>query len=308
MKEKMKLSTTTDKFFELFGYEEGIRTLADIGFDALDMNLITCIYNEEFSDPNLEKTCAKLLSVAKECGICFNQAHAPFPTYRFLDDKAKMEEYNTKVYPKLINSIKAAGILGAQQIVVHPIDVPDKRIQKEFNLEFYNRLEPYCKEYSIKIALENMWGHSQVDHSKIIPNVCSYGRDLADYCNALDPRYFTICLDIGHCGLVGQSADNAIREIGSGLHALHVHDTDHVRDLHTLPYFGKIDWDAVTKALAEVDYDGDFTYEVGGTYLVHYTNDKVLMRKAFELMEVTGRKLISMIYDAAEKINGNNNT
>jgi len=300
MKPNMKLSTTTDRFFELFGYTEGIKELADIGFDALDMNFITCIYNEEFSDKNLEATCKMLSDTAKENGIYFNQAHAPFPSYKFPDDKEKMDEYNAKVYPKLVNSIKAAGILGAEQIVVHPTSVPDKRIQKEFNLEFYNKLAPYCKEYNIKIALENMWGHSQVDHSKIIPNVCSYGRDLADYFDELDPRYFTVCLDIGHCGLVGQSADNAIRELGHRLHALHVHDTDHVRDLHTLPYMGKIDWTAVCTALAEVDYDGDFTYEVGGVYLAPYKEDKVLMRKAFELMEVTGRKLISMIYEAKE--------
>ena len=159
----------------------------------------------------------------------------------------------------------------------------------------------YDVEYGVKIALENMWGHSQVDSAKIVPNVCSYGRDLADYYDALDPKYFTVCLDIGHCGLVGQSADNAIRELGhSRLHALHVHDTDHVLDLHTLPFQGKINWETVCKALAEIDYDGDFTYEVGGTYLAHYKNDKILMRKAFELMEVTGRKLISMIEEAKQ--------
>ncbi|MBR5308943.1 MAG: sugar phosphate isomerase/epimerase [Clostridia bacterium] len=298
MKKNMKLSTTTEPFFQLFGYEEGIRTLAEIGYDALDMNLITCIYNDEFSDSNLEATCAMLLKTAKECGIYFNQAHAPFPSYRFMADKEKMDEYNEKVYPKLINSIKAAGILGAEQIIVHPIDVPDKSIQKEFNLEFYNKLVPYCREYNIKVALENMWGHSQVDTNKIVPNVCSLGRDLGDYYDALDPKYFTVCLDVGHCGLVGESADNAIRALGSRLHALHVHDNDHVRDLHTIPYMGRMDWDAITKALADVDYDGDFTYEVCGAYTNPYKNDKILMRKAFELMEVTGRNLISKIYEA----------
>lgn len=298
MKENMKLSTTTDTFFRLFGYEDGVKTLAEIGFDALDMNLITCIYDEEFSDLNLEKMCSKLNNAAKESGIYFNQAHAPFPSYKFLSNKEEMDAYNKKVYPKLVNAIKAAGMLGAEQIIVHPTETPDKSIQKEFNLEFYNKLAPYCKEYGVKIALENMWGHSQVDPARIVPNVCSHGRDLAEYFDELDPQYFTVCLDIGHCGLVGESADNAIRALGPRLHALHVHDTDHVRDLHTLPYMGKIDWNAVTAALAEVDYDGDFTYEVGGTYLMHYKNDKILMRKAFELMEVTGRKLISMIYEA----------
>ncbi len=294
----MILSTTTDNFFHLFGYEDGIAKLAEIGFDALDMNLITCIYDSEFSEDSFEKTCEMLLNTAKRNGIYFNQAHAPFPSYRFLADKEKMDEYNAKVYPHLIRSIKAAAILGAEQIVVHPIDVPDKRIQKEFNLDFYNRLLPVCKEYGIKVALENMWGHSQVDPTKIIPNVCSTGLELGEYFDALDPKYFTVCLDVGHCGLVGESADNAIRALGPRLHALHIHDTDHVRDLHTLPFQGKMDWNAVCSALAEVNYDGDFTYEVGGSYLTHYKNDKPLMESAFRLMEVTGRKLISMIEEA----------
>ena len=298
----MILSTTTDKFFCLFGYEQGIAKLAEIGFDALDMNLITCIFDDEFSEENYEKTCDMLLSEARKNGIYFNQAHAPFPSYRFLDDKAKMDEYNTKVYPHLVRSIKSAAILGAKQIVVHPIDVPDKSIQKEFNIDFYNRIGVVAKEYGIKIALENMWGHSQVDHARIIPNVCSYGRDLAEYYDALDPAIFTVCLDLGHCGLVGESADNAIYALGSRLHALHVHDNDHVRDLHTLPFQGKMDWSAICRALAKVNYDGDFTYEVGGAYLTHYKNDEALMESAFRLMEVTGRRLISMIREAKDEL------
>lgn len=291
----MILSTTTDTFFRLFGYDEGIVKLAKIGFDALDMNLITCIYDEEFSEENYEKTSKHLLKVAHENGIYFNQAHAPFPSYKFLADKQQMDEYNAKVYPALLRSIRCAAILGARQIVVHPIDVPDKTVQKQFNLDFYNKLVPVCKEYNIKVALENMWGHSQVDPKRIIPNVCSYGHDLADYFDELDPRYFTVCLDLGHSGLVGESADNAIRSLGSRLGALHVHDNDHVSDMHTLPFMGKMDWDAICSALAQTNYSGDFTYEVGGTYLVHYKKDKALMESAFRLMEVTGRKLISMI-------------
>lgn len=293
----MKLSTTTDAVFALYGYTEGIEILSEVGFDAIDMNFITCIYNDEFSEKSLENTCYELKSKAKSCGIYFNQAHAPFPSYRFMTDKDKMREYNENVYPKLINSIKAAGILGAKQIIIHPIDVPDKNVQKEFNIEFYNKLIPVLKEYGIKAALENMWGHSQVDSSRIVSNVCSYGRDLADYYDALNPEYFTVCLDLGHCGLVGESADNAIRALGhSRLHALHVHDNDHINDLHTLPYFGKINWNAVTKALADINYDGDFTYEVS---LGIFKNDKNLMKCALNLMEATGRKLISIIEQTA---------
>jgi sugar phosphate isomerase/epimerase len=45
------------------------------------------------------------------------------------------------------------------------------------------------------------------------------------------------------------------------LHALHVHDNDYIDDRHTLPGLGRMDWEEIMKALAEIDYDGDFTYE-----------------------------------------------
>lgn len=295
----MKLSTTTSVIFHTFGYEEGIEKLAEIGFDALDMSLYAEIYKERFEENVLEKTCETLAQTAKNCGIYFNQAHAPFPSYKFLKDEKEREEYNAKIEKKLHASIKAAGILGAEQIVVHPIDVPDKKIQKEFNIEFYNKLVPLCKEYNIKISLENMWGHSQVDGSRIVPNVCSYARDLADYYEALDPKYFNVCLDLGHCGLVGEAAENAIRELGHDrLHALHVHDNDHKNDLHTFPYFGKMNWQEITKALADIDYTGDFTYEVCGSCLAPYKGDCELLVKALEFLHATGRKLISMIEEA----------
>ncbi len=300
MKERMILSTTTEHCFPLFGFEDGVKMLAEVGYDALDMNFCNMIDHEAFSEENYEATCQMLLRTAKECGIYFNQAHAPFPGYMFYPEQERRDAYEQKMTAKVIRSIRAAGLLGAEQIVVHPIACPDVAMQKQFNIDYYNKLLPYAKQANVKIALENMWGVSQVNRQQIMANVCSFGRDLAEYYDALDPEWFTVCLDIGHCGLVGESADNAIRALGGRLHALHVHDNDHIHDLHTLPYVGKIDWEAVTAALAEVDYDGDFTYEVGGAFLTPYKEDKVLLRKAYELMEVTGRKLISMIRQAKE--------
>ena len=294
----MKLSTTIpDQFYATFGIEKSIEVLAEIGFDALDMNLIGTIFREEFSDDRLEATCLSLRRLAESCGVSFNQAHAPFPSFIF---KSRGNEtpgaYNARVKPKILSAIRAAGILGAGQIVVHPISVPDKREQKQFNLDYYNSLAPTAKEYGVKIALENMWGTSRTDPGKIVANVCSLSYDLADYFDALDPSVFTVCLDVGHSGLVGETAEDAIRVLGHDrLHALHVHDNDHLRDLHTIPYLGKLNWENVTKALADIRYDGDFTFEVCGTYCAPFEGKPDLLRKSFELVELVGRDLISRI-------------
>jgi hypothetical protein len=56
--------------------------------------------------------------------------------------------------------------------------------------------------------------------------------------------------------LVGEAAVG-----GKRVHALHVHDVDYINDCHTLPGAQKLDFDAVAKALADIDYDGELTLE-----------------------------------------------
>ena len=52
-----------------------------------------------------------------------------------------------------------------------------------------------------------------------------------------------------------------IREMGNKhIQALHVHDNDYLSDAHLEPFSGKMDWIAMTKALKDIGYKGDFTF------------------------------------------------
>ena len=202
---------------------------------------------------------------------------------------------------RVAQSIRIAGTLGARSIVVHPIAyVRQGEEQKKINFEFYRSIEPIALEYGIKIAIENMWGYDG-RRNYIVPNVCSFGRDLAEYYDGLNnPNAYTVCLDLGHCGLVGEEPDQAIRALGKDrLGALHVHDNNYREDNHTLPYdYGmKMNWDAITKALGEIGYEGDFTYEAD-TFLVRFDEDTI--PDALKFMVAIGRKLIAKI-EAARK-------
>ena len=117
---------------------------------------------------------------------------------------------------RIKQSIRIAGVLGAKSIIVHPIAYSsDEKEQKAFNLEFYRNIEPVALEYGIKIALENMWGYDG-RRGYIVPNVCSFGRDLCEYYDELNnPKAYTVCLDLGHSGLVGEEPDEAIRALGA---------------------------------------------------------------------------------------------
>ena len=194
-------------------------------------------------------------------------------------------------------SVEIAGMLGIKNLVIHPTAptrMPLGADLKEFNMEFYRSLLPLAEKWNVKICLENMWGYDS-KRGYIIPNVCSFGRDLADYLDSLGDEHFTVCLDLGHSGLVGEEAADAIYALGGErLGALHVHDNDYKGDTHTLPYYGKMDWDAITKALSDVGYKGDFTYEASGFYR-NLPHDKDLVLSALRYMHDVGRYLIKKI-------------
>ncbi len=67
---------------------------------------------------------------------------------------------------------------------------------------------------------------------------------------------------------------------------------DGIADLHTLPYFGITDWDKVTKALAEIGYDGDFTFEA---YTFFGGKPEELLVDTAKYMASVGRSLIDSI-------------
>ncbi len=288
----MILSTQTHVLANRLGDAEAIRILGQAGFDALDFSMFNNLTQTDhpLSQPGYREYAAKLRQIAADQGIRFNQAHAPFPSCIIGD-----ESYNAQMFPQIVKAIEVAAILGASIVIIHPFSTSDSLQKKQLNLDFYQRLQPLCQKYGIKIALENMWGVHPVSR-RIIPNVCSTGESFAEYLDELDRDCFTGCLDLGHCGLVDLEAADLIRILGHDrLLALHVHDNDFLNDTHTAPFLGKMNWAAITTALADIQYAGDFTFEAD-TFLTGFP-DEFLPTAARFLQEI-GRQLIQMIKQA----------
>lgn len=119
----MRISTQTDIIFPAFGIDEGMKIFKEAGFDALDFSMFYMNSSRESVLGNMgeDELVNKLLESSEKYSLPFNQAHAPFPSYRFGD-----EEYNKFVYEKLKLSIHIAGKIGASQIIVHPT-MPGRR-------------------------------------------------------------------------------------------------------------------------------------------------------------------------------------
>ena len=288
----MLLSSSHSQFARKMSTEEAIDLMADAGFDAIDFSfhLKSEYYSEDTDGAIGRNRFTEWRKRAEARGLVFNQAHAPEGS-SFTDmDKT------VKRFHEIRRAIRNASYLGVPIIVVHPVQhlpyceagVPEQLF--EMNMKFYGALKPYCEEYGVRIALENMW---QQPNGKIDHSTCSRPEEFVRYVDALSSEWFVACLDIGHAPLVGVDPCELIRALGRNrLRALHVHDVDGIDDLHTLPYFSKIHWDSVCKALKEIGYEGDLTFEAGG-----FVNPlpKELSAPAAKFMVATGRHLIDKI-------------
>lgn len=290
----MKLSTETDSFARTLGDIPAIQMLAQAGFDAYDLSLFKMSYDAQypFCQEGYKAYAQSIRAAADAAGIVCNQAHAPFPSS--VGDPEKDRE----IYKKIVRAMEIASIVGAKIIVVHPLqhltyaEAGNPEKLEEMNVAFYRSLIPYCEQFGIQVAVENMW---QWDDTRkcIVDSTCSTPEEFCRYVDRIHSPWIVACLDIGHVPLVGGDIPAMICALGKErLKALHVHDNNLRDDNHALPYTMSIDFSAVTRALSEIGYTGDLTFEAGNT-CARMPNS--LKPSGARLMHDVGRELIRQI-------------
>ena len=289
----MILSTQTSNIFGAFGTKEGAKVFKEAGYDALDMSLFEMSTNPDslFLKDDYKEYAQSVRKDVEEAGLFFNQSHVPF-----VFNWKNPNEFEERFMPLNIKGLIVSGILGVKTAIVHPYHYGAYFGHEaeifDLNMKFYKDLLPYAKEYGVKIAIENMW-RTEPKRKYICPSACGTADELVRYIDTLDDDTFVACLDLGHCGLVGEEAQDAIRILGHDrLKALHVHDNNYREDSHTLPMLSMMDWNEICKALADIDYDGDFTFEADA-FLRYIPKD--FKPTASRYMADTGRYLIKKI-------------
>ncbi len=282
----MKTSTQTLALANAFGTEKAVKMICEAGFDSIDHSLFAGKRGKmDIETEGFLSKMENLRKLAASYGGEFNQTHAPFGSFREGDD-----DFNTWVKPLIIKAIEATGILGAKYVIIHPFTV--SKNQKQANMDFFSSLIPYAEKHNVIIAIENMFGHDPVKNM-LVKNVCSDGPELSDYIDTLDSKNICACIDIGHCGLVGENAADMIKQVGGDrLRSIHVHDNDYMNDLHTIPFTQKIDFQAVMQSLKDINYKGELTMEAD-----HFYNGfpKELYKDCLQLLSKTARVLAEMI-------------
>jgi sugar phosphate isomerase/epimerase len=252
----MKISVEIYTLAQRFGDERAIELIKEAGFDAVDLSYYYARDIEEITGDGYLRHVEKMRAYLDKYGLVANQAHAPFKfKYGMQMDESEPD------YRSIVRSIASAGMIGAKNIIVHSIIVPEGVSIEDYNVEYYSSLIPYCEKYGICVAIENLFAPAAE------PNTYT-GRfgspeDLNRVVERINSPYIVACVDVGHASLTGYKPEEFIAGMNPDiLAALHIQDTDYLSDRHMLPYTQTFDWTAIMTALKEKGYRGDLTLEI----------------------------------------------
>lgn len=228
--------------------EKAAKFLSKAGLNALDF-VPDCKIDSWESEMN------SALEIFGKENLYVHQTHAPMNRYGRSGDNHK-EHLN--------RSLEAARIMGAKYLVVHGDEFDFANLEYspeaalEYNYELFAPIVDKAKGYGIKVAFETVF-----EDGRPFPRFTSQSSDLKAIIEKFNSDNVCCCWDFGHAGVEYEDAHpDKILELGKYIECTHVHDCGHKRDLHLPPYLGSNNWDLCMKAMKEIGYDGDITFEM----------------------------------------------
>ena len=229
----------------------------------------TVAYFPDFAKADWETEVNAAAKAASEHGMTIDQVHAPYNFYAHQPLDIFQEQ--------LKRSIAAAKRMGASYLVFHGDEYHPKRgepYDAELALKtVYEIFAPHI-ENTLKSGITPVFENAFEDHHRVPPTERSH------FCGELpellalldrfnDPR-IGCCWDFGH-GKLAMGTDErhaeAIRTMGKRIVCTHIHDNYYKKDLHLPPFMGEANWELLMKALKDIGYSGNLTFEIGYSLL-----------------------------------------
>lgn len=292
---RMIISTDNGTIRKRFGDIEALHMIREAGFDGIDFTFYEMDPGDDLlalPDAKRRRAAEEIARCAKELGLCFPQSHAPF-------DYACGQEHSEKSYQDIVRSFEFNAYLGCKQMVIHTLKFPESVPVEEsdrINREFLRSFLPYAREYDVNIGVECLFwpdpkrGCMRPRHGT--------PHHMNAFIDSLDDPRFLCCCDVGHCALTGCEPEDFIAGMSAErLTMLHIQDVDYHNDLHTLPFLSKLNWEAITRSLAQIGYQGAMNLEV----LSFYDRfPSAMMPAALRLGAEAARELACMVEKAGK--------
>jgi sugar phosphate isomerase/epimerase len=245
-------------------YIECIRRTREVGFKVIDFN--TCLFSRHKSEligDDWEVRTTEIANEAAKLGVEFSQSHLPFPlpNIRNKDPYAEEGEKNEFFRFGLERAIRVASMLGVKWAVIHPVqnlntDEYSMESDLKYNHEIYDEFIDLAARLGVGIAFENM---ADIDGRRRFGTTPD---ELITLIESYNSRHVKACWDFGHVNRCFEDQIRPLEKIGPYLRATHVDDNIGKDDLHTIPFFGTIPWSKIMTALKQINYTGDFNFEL----------------------------------------------
>lgn len=191
-------------------------------------------------NPRMEE----MMRAIQRAGIICESVHAPLG--KELNDLWYEGEAGEQMLERQKRSVDLCARYSIPVMVVHlSSGVPAPRIN-EIGYGRFKTLVDYADSHGVKIAFENQ-------------------RHLANIAFAFE-QFPTagFCWDVGHEDVFA-GGRRYMPLFGHLLSQLHVHDNFGQRDVHIIPYDGKVDFERVAASIAATDYDRSLMLELNAS-------------------------------------------
>ncbi len=220
--------------FEGLSLEDCFEIISNAGFD--------CIFTGYWGRSKNIQECKKL---ADKYTLKYECVHAPFKTINSLWQKGIKGE---KTLFEIQKCIKECGENLVPYVVLHLSSGENPPLINELGVRRFEKIIDTAKKYNVTVAFENQRKFSNLSYIFEL-----FGKE----------KNVAFCWDVGHekCFTGGKEF---MPLFADKLVYTHIHDNtcEHNKDLHLLPFDGKIDYTRTVQHLKKANFKGTLTLEV----------------------------------------------
>lgn len=233
---------------------ESFELIKNAGFDAVEIDLSRGEGARALSREDWREALGEIRAEAR--GMRIVSVHAPHDPTLYCPINAPTQTERETFEELLARSAEAAHILGAEVLVVHPVDnLIDAEYDREVNLETNKRylaeVIGRAKDFGIVVAVENVY------YSSVYGLRRRFGESAEEVALLADELGIGVCWNCGHAHPVTMEQGRAIERLGKRIVLLHVSDSRGHTDAGLPPMLGgNIKWEKIMPSVAKIGFEG----------------------------------------------------
>ncbi len=264
-----RISSSMSSFCRKMDMAKAMQMLSRAGFEAVDFPFSA--YSSTPDSPMMQESwrewTREVKALSEQLNLPIYQAHASWQ--QAIGDNFRYEAPHEIYY----RTMEACKIVGCKHLIFHPLRQSERvdsqamrqRIH-DYNVRWFHDLLSAAEQFDVTINLENTFDSHHTQRAGDLPYPYTTAQDMLDLMHDIGSTRVAICLDTGHANISAQDIPDMIRRFRSDLATVHLNDnygyiSPIYEDLHLFPGYGRIEWDAVLKALREINFRGIYNIE-----------------------------------------------